>query len=161
MSNGDTWNYFAQLGSSQSHIAFMLPDGTQILTWGVAKSDEWNSHVWIFADLNGFAGPNTFGKDIFVMYFSPYETTNALGTVDDDGNFTPTGSSFKISTGLKLYGEGSGFTPEEMMEPGFVLSDKLDGSSTVKAGCNTEDYGYTCGAVIQQSGWKFPDGYLE
>ena len=158
--NGYNWNGYSQLGSAANHIAFVLPDGTQVLTWGVAKHDNWYPHVWLYVDLNGFNKPNTFGKDIFVMYFSPNNRVDVSGHLDDDSNFV-SDKSFNIGGGLKLYGEDSGLSLEELMEPGTRIIDNLVSQNTVPVACSSEDFGYVCGAVIKLNGWKFPDGYLK
>ncbi len=141
--------------SSTTHGVFVLADGTYIYTW--AGADTYYPHVWVFADINGKSGPNILGKDIFAMYFSPGNPGKSAGSNNDDGEFVDSGKTFNIGYGLKLYGEGSGYTAEEMMQPNFVIEDNPEVVQNFS--CSTEGQGQVCGAVIQLSGWKIPDGY--
>ena len=69
--------------------AFILNDGVSVFSW--AGGDAFFPHIWVYADINGDAKPNELGKDIFVMYFSPNNPGNKLGSLDDDGNFVDSG----------------------------------------------------------------------
>ena len=144
--------------ASSSRGAFVLNDGTLVYCW--AGGDDYYPHVWFFVDVNGSSEPNILGKDVFAMYFSPGNPGKAAGNTNDDGDFEDSGKTFNIGYGLRFFGEGSGFTAEEMMQPNFVIEDRPGAFSAVA--CNVEGGdGRICGAVIQLSGWKFPDGYLK
>ena len=136
---------------------FILNDGTIIYTW--AGAETYYPHIWIYADINGKSEPNVLGKDIFVMYFSPGNPGKSAGNTNDDGDFENSGKTFNIGYGLRLFGEGSGYTAEEMMQPNFVIEDNPGVFQNFA--CNVKSGGQICGAVIQLNGWKFPDGYLE
>ncbi len=135
----------------------ILNDGTSIYSW--AGGDSYYPHVWIYVDVNGKSEPNVVGKDIFVMYFSPGNPGKAAGNTNDDGDFEDSGKTFNIGYGLRFFGEGSGYTAEEMMQPNFVIEDQNGSGAYQNFACNVKGRGQTCGAVIQLSGWKFPDGY--
>ncbi len=136
---------------------FLLNDGTSIYSW--TGGDAYYKHVWIYVDTNGKSKPNVLGKDVFALYFSPGNPGKNAGNENDDGEVVDSGKTFNIGYGLKLYGEGSGFTAEEMMEPNFVIHD--NDTANIHPSCNLQGYGQTCGAVIQLNGWKFPDDYPE
>ena len=136
-------------------VCVILNDGTSIYSW--VGGDAYYPHVWIYVDVNGKSEPNVVGKDVFAMYFSPGNPGKTAGNENDDGEVVDADKPFNIGYGLKLFGEGSGFTAEEMMEPNFVVHDNV--AADIHPSCSSKGYGQTCGAVIQLSGWKFPDGY--
>ncbi len=135
--------------------AFMLSDGTAVYTW--AGGNAYHPHIWIFADINGVSKPNTVGRDIFAMHFSPNDPGNKIGSLDDDGNFVDSGNEMKMGYGLSLYGEVGGVSVDDLLDPNFVV--KSDVGANNKIGCSTESLGYVCAAAIKLNGWKIPDNY--
>lgn len=136
--------------------AFILNDGTIVASW--AGGDRYYPHIWIYVDINGKSEPNTVGKDVFVMYFSPNNPGNQIGSTDDEGNFTSE-KTIKFGYGLNLYGDCDNLTLDELMDPDLVLHTETGSNS--KIGCSTQSRGLTCGAAIKKNGWKFPENYPE
>lgn len=136
--------------------AFVLGDGTTILTW--TGADSYFPHVWIYADINGKKSPNTLGKDIFVMYFSPNNPGNQFGSTDDEGNFHPE-KNIQFGYGLNFYGDYNGLTIDDLMDSNLVLQSETGVNTNI--GCSNKSAGLTCGAAIKMNGWKFPDNYLQ
>ena len=141
--------------TSSTRAAFILEDGTSVYTW--ASSGDFFPHIFVFADINGKAKPNIVGKDIFVMYFSPQNPGNKLGSLDDDGNFVDSGKLMTNAYGLSFYGDMDGVTVEDLMDSNFIVQN-VEGTNN-KMGCSSGSLGYACGAAIKLNGWKFPDGY--
>ena len=142
---------------SSSRGAFVLDDGTSVYTW--ASSDTLFPHVFVFADINGKSEPNQIGKDIFVLYFSPNNPGNKMGSIDEDGNFVDSGKLMLNAYGLSFYGDVSNVTVDDLMDPNFIVQNGQGTNN--KMGCSTESLGYSCGAAIKLNGWKFPEGYLK
>lgn len=143
------------VSNSNTKGAFLLEDGTSVYTW--ASDGDFFPHIFVFVDINGKSKPNTLGRDIFVMYFSPQNPGNKMGSLDDDGNFVDSGKIMKNAYGLSLYGDIDGVSVDDLMSPNFIIQN-VQGTNN-KMGCSTKSLGYVCGAAIKLNGWKFPDGY--
>ncbi len=90
-----------------------------------------NSWTEIILDINGAAGPNILGKDVFKMVIYQKASTGMVVHVN--------------KAGLYMYGEGH--------PRGNMLSGTY--------GCNkTGAYsGHYCGALIKEDGWKISKDY--
>ena len=137
--------------------AFILNDGTSVFSW--AGGNTYFPHVWLYVDINGDSKPNEMGKDIFVMYFSPNNPGNKIGSVDDDGNFVDSGKVMQNGYGLTLYGEANGVTVDDLLDPNFVMQSETGVNTNIS--CTRAGKRQTCAAAIKLNNWKIPDGYLE
>ena len=150
-------NDTSEFNPGQNNGAFILNDGTSVFSW--AGGDAYFQHVWIYVDINGDAKPNEMGKDIFVMYFSPNNPGNKLGSLDDDGNFVDSGRVIEYGYGLTFYGEANGVTVDDMLDPNFIMQSTTGANTNIS--CTKSGWRQTCGAAIKLNNWKIPDGYLE
>ena len=143
--------------SGTNNGAFILNDGVSVFSW--AGGDAFFPHIWVYADINGDAKPNELGKDIFVMYFSPKNPGDKIGSFDDDGNFVDSGNVIEYGYGLTLYGEANGVTVDDLLDPNFIMQSVTGGNTNIS--CTKSGRRQTCGAAIKLNNWKIPDGYLE
>lgn len=102
---------------------------------------------------------NELGKDIFVMYFSPKNPGDKIGSFDDDDNFVDSGNVIEYGYGLTLYGEANGVTVDDLLDPNFIMQSVTGGNTNIS--CTKSGRRQTCGAAIKLNNWKIPDGYLE
>ena len=138
--------------NTDGYGAFILNDGTSVYTW--AGGDRFYPHIWVYADLNGKAKPNVIGQDIFVMYFSPNNPGDNVGSYDDDKNFVANKTA-KTPSVLHFRGEENGVTLDDLMSSNFILEEETG----AKVNMSCPEYGTTCGAAIKLNNWKVPDNY--
>ena len=113
---------------------YLLLNNGVILGYFINMDSEVNSgYFWLFADINGYKGPNKMGRDQFVFDPSAYA----------DNRFR-----------VKFWCGGSWFiyvTAEQLMQ---------NNSQYACNASNTDFYrNFSCGRVIELSGWKIPEGY--
>lgn len=135
---------------------FVLNDGTMIYTW--AGGDAYQPHIWVVVDINGANKPNIIGKDIFYLRFSNITKKLTYETADENGEYQSTGEYIEPS-GLNLYGEGMGFTKEELMASNIRVKDASGKTDASYAFCAKNKIGRSCGAVLKLNNWKVPIGY--
>ena len=102
-------------------------------------------YFWIFADINGLAGPNRIGRDIFVFDGKSWgKKGNAYI------NFW---NYFTCTSGRDCLMQGG---PEEGSDDAELNFGYYGCSKDNKYGYYA---GYYCGALIQYDGWKIADDY--
>ena len=106
--------------------AFMLANGTILYLPVVAG----NFQV-IYVDINGFAGPNIFGKDMFLLNIQP-------------------------KYGVTPYGFGDVYTGSTTVDTSFGFEYDRD---AIKNLCTKTSSGLYCAALIIVDGWEIKDDY--
>ena len=138
----------------------VLNDGTTIWSW--SSNDLYNPHIRINIDINGSKAPNVVGKDIFYFFFTTSPAQVSIGSVNENEEYLAS-NSFKYVYGFSIFGEGSGMTVEEALDPNVKFRQELDISSVEDFACydgtQRGNWGILCGYAIKQNGWKIPDGY--
>ncbi len=120
--NGNRDN--ASLTQPQS-VTYMLTDGTFLTVSGTANQ----KYKTVFVDINGYKGPNRFGRDVFQFAIQP-----KYGIVPHGYGNTWAGQSF-----------------------GYEYNRNTLKSGTY--GCQKNGYGLFCAALIMADNWKIADDY--
>lgn len=107
---------------------YTLANGTQIFF--VNSNNDTTKDVIV--DLNGFAKPNQFGKDLFYFYITKERKLQPMGLYS--------------SSECKHQSEPAG-------------RNILKGNSCLRYGCNKNGRGMWCGALIMTDGWKISPDY--
>ena len=121
---------FQQSKSSKVNIV-TLTNGVQLLWWNEPNGTLREFYI----DVNGIAKPNTFGKDMFMLYFLENGEIMFHQRCDNE----------PISTRRTI---------EELK-----TNQNDTNSRCYSYQCDKSGQGMWCGALIQQSGWKIPDDY--
>ena len=123
------------MGNGTSSEIYSLPNGTQLFfdnnhPTGLTTSIR---RIGLAIDINGFAPPNQFGKDLFYLY---------------------------LSSEHKLYPMGV-YSTSECQFPSDPNHDRnvLKNSSCLGYACNKQSRGMWCGALIMIDGWEIKDDY--
>ncbi|MBE7710186.1 MAG: type II secretion system protein [Cyanobacteria bacterium SIG32] len=109
-------------------------------TGGISSESSYSPHLHFLIDINGpHSGKNAYGSDIFLITanFGPQK-----------GGNTGADKNAKAS-GLYFFGNGA--------IPAYTQDELMDTSGTGSHSCSM--LGFTCGAIIQNNGWKIPDNY--
>lgn len=109
---------------NRSTVIYSLANGTQIFS---AKDSG------LIVDLNGFAKPNQFGKDLFYFVISKEHKLSPMG----------------------LYNSSECSFPSEPNNN----RDTLKNGTCCNYGCNKKLRGMWCGALIMVDGWKIAPDY--
>ena len=105
-----------------------LNNGAQLILNGTPVTAPGNKSIYV--DVNGFAPPNTFGKDVYCLYITRNNKVLFMNT--DDG--IPVASD----------------VPRDTL---------INGPSAHRYQCNSQGCGAWCGALLQADGWEFRKDY--
>ncbi len=119
-------DYIGSAYNSSQATHFLINDGSLITLNLVSSSQD---ALWIAIDINGFAEPDTIGKDTFYFIFSSKYGLRPLG---DRG--TPSNWQCQDCTRSKLLGNST-------------------------AACNKQSNGYWCTYLIMNDGWEIRKDY--
>jgi len=128
--SGKTENWL-RLMTSKNTTIYTLANGTQIL---LDATGPYSQHIAV--DINGFAKPNQFGKDLFYFIITPEHKLQPMGRYSDtECKFTnePNNNRDNLKTGSSC--------------------------SYYRYGCNKSGRGMWCGALIMLDGWEIAPDY--
>ena len=119
---GTTYN------DSSTKIHFLTNDGSMI-TINLDPDPSLNNGFWIGIDTNGFANPNTVGKDTFLYFLTPEFGLQPLGNAGSPAHWSCQNCS-----------------REQLLE-------------NRSFSCNSAQSGYWCAALIMQDNWEIKKDY--
>ncbi len=113
----------------------ILSDGVVVLSRVVISNGQnvRQSFLRIYVDINGYKGPNVFGKDIFYFVYWIVNDWTISGGKDYSGYFLPYG--------------------------GLPSIDGANRENYKTWGCNKNGTGYHCSALIMADNWEIKDDY--
>lgn len=123
-------NYTGTTYNGGNTTNFLTNDGA-LITINLNNSND--GGLWVGIDVNGFAKPNTVGKDTFLFFFNHKTGLNPLGWV-----------------GSPSIWECKGKCDRE---------EFINGSNSGSLGCKRGERGYWCAALIMADNWEIKDDY--
>ena len=107
-----------------------LNNGAQLILYNKMHTWSANKGPYIYIDVNGFAPPNVFGKDLYCIFI----------TRNNKVAFWNSNDSEPVKTGV----------PREVL---------IGNGTTGGYACNAKSQGMWCGALLQADGWEFRKDY--
>lgn len=124
--SGNIENGFNALSHNDTHIIKTVSGYTIFFSTEMS-----NKGRGFFIDINGDKKPNTFGKDVFLLYLSKNKRSVIFHSWDDGGIDNPITDRNRLKNGPSVYNYQ----------------------------CNKTGKGAWCGALIMLDGWKIKDDY--
>lgn len=138
-------------GNYNNSKEYIFADGTTIWAWTSNTTLPQCVFVQLQVDINGDAGPNLMGKDIFVFYIFPKKNGFYNCGEGDVATNIPKGG---------LYPDGYGYSRDTMLNDDWRGCNKRGGKATDVDGMERNNAGGAfCTALIMYDGWQIKEDY--
>lgn len=138
-------------GDDNNSKEYIFADGTTIYAWTFNTTLQQCIFIRLKVDINGDAGPNILGKDVFSFFIFPKKLSFYNCGVGDIAQNIPKGG---------LYPDGYGYTRNTMLNYAWRGCNKRGGKAVDSSGVERNNAGGAfCTALIMYDGWQIKEDY--
>lgn len=138
-------------GDDNNSKEYIFADGTTIYAWTLNSTLQQCIFIRLKVDINGDAGPNILGKDVFSFFIFPKKLSFYNSGTGDIAQNIPKGG---------LYPDGYGYTRNTMLNYAWRGCNKRGGKAVDSSGVERNNAGGAfCTALIMYDGWQIKEDY--
>ena len=138
-------------GNYNNSKEYIFADGTTIYAWTLNSTLQQCIFIRLQVDINGDAGLNILGKDVFSFFIFPKKLSFYNSGTGDIAQNIPKGG---------LYPDGYGYTRNTMLNYAWRGCNKRGGKAVDSSGVERNNAGGAfCTALIMYDGWQIKEDY--